>query len=247
MTSSLLPKIDVPTYELKLPSTGQEITVRPFLVKEEKLLLMAAESDDTEEIVRTTKQVINNCILTDNINVNNLPFFDVDYLFIALRAKSIGETIELQFTCNAITEEGKECGTVFDAEADITDVGVEYYGDFTKDKKISLDSTTFVKMRYPSYSVMKDIGDDQSLIDNKIDVLIHCIDQIIKDDKVYSNKDYTKEELKEFIEGLTEEKFRKLEKFIDNLPSFYVKIEKNCPKCNYKHNIKYKDFQSFFY
>jgi hypothetical protein len=245
--TSLLPKMDVPTYELKLPSTGQEITVRPFLVKEEKLLLMAAESDDTEEIVRTTKQVINNCILTDNINVNNLPFFDVDYLFIALRAKSIGETIELQFTCNAITEDGNECGTVFDAVADISNVGVEHSEDVTKDKNIILDSTTSVKMRYPTYSVMKDVDGEHTLIDNKIDVLIHCIDHIMKDDKVYSNKDHTKEELRDFIEGLTEDKFRKLEKFIDNLPSFYVAIEKECPKCNYTHNIKYKDFQSFFY
>jgi hypothetical protein len=238
--------MDVPTYELKLPSTGQEITVRPFLVKEEKLLLMAAESDDTEEIVRTTKQVINNCILTDNINVNTLPFFDVDYLFIALRAKSIGETIDLQFTCNAVLEDGSTCDTVFDAEADISNVGIDYDEDVTKEKNITLDSTTSVKMRYPTYSVMKDVDGEHALIDNKIDVLIHCIDHIMRDGNVYSNKDYTKEEMREFIESLTESNFRKLEKFIDNLPSFYVSIEKECPKCNYTHNLKYKDFQSFF-
>ena len=105
----MLPKIDVPTYTLKLPSSEQELTVRPFLVKEEKLLLMAVKSDDPQEIIRTTKQVINNCIISPEINVDTLPFFDIDYLFIALRAKSIGETIELNFICQNKVEDTK-CG-----------------------------------------------------------------------------------------------------------------------------------------
>ena len=105
----MLPKIDVPIYNVKLPSTGQELSVRPFLVKEEKMLLMAVKSDDAQEIIRTTKQVINNCIVSPEIDVDTLPFFDIDYLFIALRAKSVGESIDVNFICQSEVD-GDKCG-----------------------------------------------------------------------------------------------------------------------------------------
>jgi len=120
----MLPIIDVPTYTIRLPSNGQELTIRPFLVKEEKLLLMAVKSDDAQEIVRTTKQIINNCIISPQINVDTLPFFDIDYLFIALRAKSIGETIDVNFICQNIVNE-ERCGGKFAVGIDISKVEVE--------------------------------------------------------------------------------------------------------------------------
>lgn len=239
-----LPKVDVPTYELKIPSSGKEITVRPFLVKEEKLLLMAAASDDPEEVVRTTKQVINNCIIDEDVKIDTLPFFDIDYLFIALRAKSIGESIEMQFTCNAVTSEDVKCGHIFEADIDVSNVSVVVDPDIQK--VIQLDNLTTIKMKYPTYAVMKDISDERDLIDNKIYVMVNCIDQIIKGEQVFSSKDYTKEELKEFIESLTEQNFKKLEEFVDNFPYFYVGVSRVCPKCKFEHNLKYTDFQSFF-
>ena len=242
-----LPVVDVPIYELKLPSNGKEIKVRPFLVKEEKLLLIAAESNDTEEIIKTTKQVINNCLIDKDIDVDKLPFFDIDYLFIALRAKSIAETIEMKFTCNVVTPENKTCGFVFETDIDISkaevyDNDVPKLIEFTNDPK-----QTSVKMKYPSYSIMKALNEKDNALENKIKVIEACIDQIIQKEKVYSSKDYTPKDLQKFVEGLTEENYKKLEFFVDNFPYFVVNVEKKCPKCGFDHNIRYSDFTSFFY
>ena len=121
----MLPKIDLPTYDLKLPSNGKEVTFRPFLVKEEKLLLMAAKSNDANEIIKTTKQVINNCIIEpSDLNVDTLPFFDVDCLFIAMRAKSVGESIKVNFVCQNSVENAK-CGGKFEIAIDISNVFIK--------------------------------------------------------------------------------------------------------------------------
>jgi hypothetical protein len=239
-----LPVVDVPIYELKLPSNGKEIRVRPFLVKEEKLLLIAAESDDIEEIIKTTKQVINNCLIDKNIDVDKLPFFDVDYLFIALRAKSISESIEMRFTCNEINKEGEPCRHAFDTEIDISKAEI-----FKTDvpNTFDLDKGTSVKMKYPSYSIMKTLNENDNALENKIKVIAACIEHIVQRDKVYSSKDYTKVELQAFVEGLTEENYKKLELFVDNFPYFAVNVQKKCPKCGYLHDIRYTDFASFFY
>ena len=113
-----LPKIDLPVYELKLPSNNKQVKIRPFLVREEKLLLMAVESNDESEIINTTKQVINNCLIDSDVNIDALPFFDVDYMFVFLRAKSVGDNVEVQLTCNNETPEGI-CGNRFPAMVDI--------------------------------------------------------------------------------------------------------------------------------
>lgn len=239
-----LPRVDVPTYELKIPSNGKEITVRPFLVKEEKLLLIAAESDDEKEIVNTTKQVIKNCILTDGVDVDTLPFFDIDYLFIALRAKSIGETVEMRFTCNNVVEDGNKCGHMFYADIDIAKAEIDQIPGIEKD--IRLSEKMSLRMKYPSYQVLKLIGENENTIERKIKVMMSSIDYVVDGESVHSSKDYTKEELKEFIEGLTEQQFKKLELFVDNFPSFVVKLDMKCGKCEFNHHIEYKDFTSFF-
>lgn len=238
-----LPKIEYPLYNLKVPSTGQEITVRPFLVKEEKLLLMAIESNDEKEIISTTKQIINNCIVKGELDLDKTPFFDVDYLFIALRAKSIGEAIDVKFTCNNVANNAP-CGATFNAQIDISNVVVK------KDESIPLSiplagGITF-KMKYPNYETMKIILDDESAMDKKIRLIASCVELIQDKDKVITRKDMTDAELKEYIEGLTQAQYRLLEKFIDNLPTFYVKAEATCKKCQHKHDIEYKEFISFF-
>ena len=237
-----LPKIDVPIYELTLPSNGKPIKVRPFVVKEEKLLLQALASKDELQIVETTKQIVNNCILTEGISVEKLPFFDVDYLFIALRAKSVGESIEVNFTCNNRVENNR-CGFIFPADINISDIEVA-----NKDieKTVKLSEKITVKMKYPSYDVMKRLNDNDDQITKKVKVIAASIEMIVDGDKVHSPKDYSKEEFESFIESFTEEQFRKVSVFVDNFPSFKIVTRAKCPKCGFNHRIEYTDFTSFF-
>lgn len=239
----MLPKIDLPTYELTLPSTGKKVKVRPFLVKEEKLLLMALESDDDLEIVNTTKQIINNCIVSEKIDVNALPFFDIDYLFIALRAKSIGEKVDIKYTCKNVVN-GEACGASFDAEMDVSNVKV------IKDESIAdiidLKNNIKVKMKYPSYTTMKLIMDNDNILDKKIKLIANSIEYIQNKESIITTKDVTKEELEQFVGDLIQEQYKKLEHFIDNLPSFVVQSTATCKKCNFVHNLEYSDFTSFF-
>ena len=238
-----LPKIELPIYDLKIPSTQKEIKVRPFKVREEKLLLMAAESKDTNEVINVTKQVLNNCILTEGLNIDKLPFFDIDFLFIALRGLSIGDKIELQFTCNAIIDD-KKCGHVYEDELDLSKCRI--VKDETITGNIELGNGLSMKMKYPTYALMKQMEIDESVIDRKIKVIANCIDMIVKGDDVHTTKDLSRQELVDFIEELSEFQFKKLEEFIDNFPYFVVDIENTCPKCKTMHRKEYRDFSAFF-
>lgn len=237
-----LPKIDLPLYEVKLPSTGKIVKIRPFLVKEEKLLLMAIEAQDDIEIINTTKQVINNCLVDSDVNIETLPFFDVDYLFIALRAKSVGESIEIKFTCNNVVNDNF-CGKVFPAKIDISNC------DIVKDESIKplIDLGKIkIKMKYPNYTTMKMILDNDSIINKQINIIAGSIDQVIDGDTVHTTKDLTKEEIVDFVENLTKEQYSKLEYFINNFPSFEIKSTATCDKCGFEHQLRYSDFTSFF-
>lgn len=239
----MLPKIDLPIYTAKLPSNGKEVKFRPFLVREEKLLLMALESDDTDEILKTTQQVVNNCILNEDVDVEKLPFFDVDYLFIAMRAKSVGETISIRYTCqNWVGEE--MCGNIFESEIDIIKCKLKKDEDIKS--TIELGNSIIVKMKYPNYSMMKKSTDTPDIMEREIQVISGCIDQIVIDDNVYHAKEMSNEELVEFIEGLRQEQFSKLEHFIRNLPTFVVTAEATCTKCGHEHKLEYTDYLRFF-
>jgi len=240
----MLPKIDLPTFTIKVPSTNKEATFRPFVVKEEKLLLMASESNDSNEIIKTTKQVINNCLVSGDINVEKLAFFDVDYLFIALRSKSIGEVVDLKYKCNHVQEDGNQCRNIFDVKMNITNY--EVYG--TDESKLNIELTNGIKlkMKYPTYTAMKTVNSSDNPFDKKIDLLVNCIDIIYDKDKVLTSKDFTKEELRVFLESLTESQFKKLDEFINDLPFFRFVAEATCEKCGFNHKIKIQDFESFF-
>lgn len=241
----MLPTIDLPTYKLKLPSNGKEITIRPFLVREEKLLLMALESGDEREIIDTTKQIVNNCIVDGDVDVNKLPFFDVDYLFIALRAKSVGESVEIKFTCNAFSAaKGDRCGHVFPAKIDVANCSVIKRDDIPMD--IRLNDKVSVRMKYPSYTTMKMILNDDNVIEKKISIMVGSIEHIMDGENIMTPKDFTSEDLFDFIESLTQEQYRKLENFVDNLPSFIIQTEAVCEACGYQHYLEYKEFASFF-
>lgn len=239
----MLPKIDVPIYELTLPSSGKAVRVRPFLVKEEKLLLIAVESKDQNTIIQTTKQIISNCLIDEDVNVDKMPFFDVDYLFIALRAKSIGETVAVNFICN-IFKEGNKCGTMFPVDIDISKCEIKKNEDVSN--IIKLTDRVSMKMKYPSYEVMKRFNESEDALTKKIKIIVASIDQIIDGDKIMASKDFSREELEQYIEGFTEEQFKKMENYVDNFPSFVVKAEGKCPKCQFNHTLEYTDFTSFF-
>jgi hypothetical protein len=237
-----LPKIDFPIYELRIPSTDKPIKVRPFLVKEEKLLLMALASNDDQQIIDTTKQIINNCIL-DDTDISKLAFFDIDYLFIALRAKSVGEAVDVRFTCNYKADGENRCGFIFPVKLDIANVAVKNK-DVSKD--IKLTEKQMLRMKYPSYDIMKMLSSKEDNLSKKIKIIVACLDKIFDGDQAFSSKDYSKEELESYIENLTEVQFRKVDAFVSNLPYFLVVSQHECPKCNFKHRIEYTDFTSFF-
>jgi hypothetical protein len=234
--------IPYPIYELPIPSTGKTVRMRPFLVEDERLLLMALKGDD-KDIIETTKQVIKNCSIDGDVNIDKLPFFDIDYLFIALRAKSVGENIDIKFTCNNEVE-GETCGHVFSAQIDVENVRV--IKDDTLKNEITLPGNVKVKLKYPTYTQTKSILDDDSDIDKKIRLVIASIEMIIEGEKITTLKDITTQELTEFVLGLTQQHFKKFEAWVDGFPTFVVEAKATCDKCGHTHEWDYRNFTSFF-
>ena len=239
----MLPKIDLPMYELKLPSSGKTVTFRPFLVREEKLLLMAVKSNDLTEIINTTKQVINNCLINSDINLDTIPFFDIDCLFIALRAKSVGESITANFVCQN-TVDGDICGGRFPVKIDVSNVTVDKTPEIGSEIKFN-DNLIFY-MKYPNYSVVRLLNTDDDSLEKKIKIIAASVEKIFANEQYYTSKDLSPKELQDFIEGLTQEQFNKLADYIANFPTFFVKAEGVCPKCGKNHTVRYKDFMRFF-
>lgn len=238
-----LPKISVPTYDLTIPSSKEVIKVRPFSVKEEKLLLIALESENVDEIISTVKQVINNCIVRGEVNIDKLPFFDVDYIFIFLRAKSIGDTVEVKMTCKNVVNDGQTCGNKMETDMDISKCEIIRDNEISDD--IKLDKDKGIKMKYPSYNIMRVL--EKNEVDQKTNIIINSIEHIYDKKGIYPARDHTKEELKEFIEGLTEANYKKLEAWVANFPTFAVMLNKKCDKCGFQHNVRYTDFYDFFF
>jgi hypothetical protein len=249
--------VEVPNYELILPSSKEPITVRPFLVKEEKLLLHALKSEEISRIISTTEQIVSACVVEwpDGKDITKIPFFDVDYLFIALRAKSVGETLDVQFTCrNGIrheAEEGvddmeiyRECGATFNIPIDITNINLE--NEDNASKLIKLNDKFSVKLTCPSYRIMRAISDGEDDYESRVRLIASCVDRIYQGEKTLSRKEFSPMEVIAWVEGLTQEHFKKLEEFVDNFPSFYVEGEGDCPKCSFHHTVRYDDFESFF-
>ena len=238
-----LPKIELPVYDFTIPSNGKTIRVRPFTVKEEKLLLMAIESKTASDIIASVKQVINNCIQDDAIDVDKLPFFDIDYLFIFLRAKSVGESAAVTLTCNNELEDGSVCNHKFATEVDVANVELVRYEGVEDD--IKLGPASGVRMRYPNYGIMRKI-EELPEIDKKTHIIVSSIDYVYDKTGMHSYKDYTPDELKDFVEGLTEENYKKLEAYVDRFPTIRGRIKAECPKCGFNHDVRYTEFYDFF-
>ena len=234
-----LPKITTPTYELELPSTDEKVRFRPFLVKEEKILLIAMENDSQEEMLNAIKQIIMNCTF-DKINVEKLPLFDLEYIFLQLRAKSIGEISKFRILC----PDDKK--TYADVEIDLTKVTVEV--DDGHDNKIIIDDKKQlgIVLSYPSVALFK----TANLISNDVkavfDLIVQCVDHIFEGEKIYPAKDLQEEEITQFLDELPQKSFEKIRNFFETMPRIKHEIEIENPKTKVKSKIVLQGLQDFF-
>ena len=238
-----LPTIETPTYELKLPSSSKKVRYRPFLVKEEKILIIALESKNQSEITTAVTEVLKKCILTKGVDVDNLPTFDIEYLFLNIRAKSIGEDIKLTVTC---PDDRK------------TKVPVTIYVDeikVTKPKNhkrdIVLDDKLTLRMKYPSLSQFISSNFDtedeaEELVDKTFKVVADCIETIYNEEDAWDAKDYTPQERIEFVEQLNSKQYKAVEAFFETMPKLAHTVKVTNPNTNVESEIRIEGLQSFF-
>ena len=236
-----LPKIATPTYELDLPSTGKSIKYRPFLVKEEKVLVIALESEDTKQITNAIKAVLKNCVLTKGVKVETLPTFDIEYLFLNIRGKSVGEELEVNIVC---PDDGETNVPIF---INLDDIQVEKDDDHTN--QIKLDDDLMMEMKYPSLEqFIKNNFDFQegNQMDQSFELIATCIDKIYNEDEVWATADCTKKEVKEFLESMNSSQFKEIEKFFESMPKLKHTIEITNPKTKVKSEVVLEGLASFF-
>jgi hypothetical protein len=235
-----LPKISTPTYELELPSTGETIQYRPFLVKEEKVLVIALESEDTKQITTAIKTVIKNCILTKNIKVETLPTFDIEYLFLNIRGKSVGEEIDVNIICPDDEQ------TTTKVTLNLDDIKVQKIEEHSN--KIKVDKNIMMEMRYPSLEqFIKTNFDfsDTNAMDQSFELISSCIDKIYTEDEVWSTADVTKKELNEFLESMNSSQFKEIEKFFETMPKLKHTIKVVNPKTQVESEVVLEGLASF--
>lgn len=236
-----LPKIVTPTYELELPSTGQTIKYRPFLVKEEKVLVLAMETEDSKQITNAVKTVIKNCIETKGIKVESLATFDIEYLFLNIRAKSVGEEIDVNIIC---PDDGQ---TEVPIKVNVDDIKVQKNENHTN--KIKLDDSITMEMKYPALDQFIknnfDISSNNN-IDQSFELIASCIDKIYTEDEVWSSSDVTKKELVEFMDQMNTNQFKQIEEFFNTMPKLSHKIEVTNPSTNVTSEVVLEGLSSFF-
>ena len=234
-----LPKLTTPTYELEIPSTDEKIKYRPFLVKEEKILMMALESKQEKDITQAVKDIVKECTF-NKVNIDNMPMFDVEYIFLNIRSKSVGEVSKLKILC----PDDKK--TYADVELDLNEVNVQVGEDHTN--KIDLGNGTGMIMQYPSIDSFKDSGIRDINASNMLEVISTCILQIYEDEgkKVYNSKDQTQKELTDFIEQLNTKQFKDVQKFFDTMPKLKHEVTIKNPKTKVESKITLSGLNDFF-
>tara|TARA_R110001592_G_scaffold39772_2_gene130797 strand:+ start:220 stop:933 length:714 start_codon:yes stop_codon:yes gene_type:complete len=234
-----LPKLNTPTYELEVPSTDEKIKYRPFLVKEEKILMIAMESKDNAQIVNAVKDIVTSCTF-DKLNIATMPMFDVEYIFLNIRAKSVGEVSKLKVLC----PDDKK--TYVNTEVDLTEV--EVHVDDKHTNKIELTDSMGMIMTYPTIDSFTETGIQTINAENMIDVISSCVLQIYEEngEKVYQAKDQTKKELAEFIESMNTSQFRKMQLFFDTMPKLKHTIKVKNPKTKKSNDVTLTGLNDFF-
>lgn len=236
-----LPKISTPTYELELPSTGKKIKYRPFLVREEKILILALESEDEKQIANAVKNTLKDCIQTRGIKVENLPTFDIEYLFLNIRGKSVGEAVDLIITC---PDDGE---TTVPVKIYIDEIGVVKKEDHSPD--IDLDGNLTLRMKYPSLDQFVSSNfsfDEREDLDKSFEIIGSCIDVIFNADDAWSTSDVTKKELMTWMDGLNSAQFKKIEEFFTSMPKLSHTIKVTNPNTKVESEIVLDGLQSFF-
>ena len=238
-----LPMMSTPTYTMVVPSSNETVKFRPFLVKEEKALLIAQQSEDMVTMIETLKSVIKSCVI-ESINVDKLAIFDLEYMFMTIRGKSVGETVDLVFPCDEdhgeLNEKARSNVTV-----DLSTISVEKGEGHTN--KIDLFDNVGVVMKYPTVDILKKLqGLDEEDLDKVFDIMALSIDYIYQGDEIFYGSEQKPAELKQFIENLTSEQFVKVQKFFETMPKIRKQIEYTCPVCGKHHKKMLEGIQSFF-
>ena len=236
-----LPKIVAPTYELELPSTGETIEYRPFLVKEEKLLIIALESEDMKQITTGIKNVIKNCILTPGIKVQDLPTFDIEYLFLNIRGKSVGEQIEVNLICPDDEE------TEVNVKLNLDDIKVKKNDEHTD--QIKVDENIMLQMKYPSLDQFVKNNFDftkKNTMEKSFELIASCIGTIFTEEEAWSTSDCTKKEMLEFLESMNSSQFKSIEKFFETMPKLSHTITIRNPKTKVESEVLLEGLASFF-
>ena len=236
-----LPKIATPTYELELPSTGETIKYRPFLVKEEKLLVLALESEDTKQITTAIKAVLKSCIQTKGIKVENLPTFDIEYLFLHIRGKSVGEELEVNVICPDDEE------TQVKVKINLDSIEIEKNEDH--DNQIKLDDNLMMEMKYPSLDeFIKNNFDfkETNQMDQSFALIGSCIDKIYNEEEVWATADCTKKEVNDFLEQMNSSQFKEIEAFFETMPKLSHTIKIKNPKTKVESDVVLEGLASFF-
>ena len=236
-----LPKIATPTYELELPSTEETIKFRPFLVKEEKLLVLALESEDTKQITTAIKNVIKNCILTKGVKVETLPTFDIEYLFLNIRGKSVGEVLDVNIIC---PDDGE---TEVEVKIDLDEIKVKKNDEHKR--QIKLDDSIMMEMKYPSLEqFVKNNFDlnDKNAMDQSFELIASCVDKIYSEDEVWAAADCTKKEMTEFLEQMNSSQFKEIESFFETMPKLSHTIKVKNPNTKKENEIVLEGLASFF-
>ena len=236
-----LPKIATPTYELELPSTEQTVRYRPFLVKEEKLLVLALETEDTKQITNAIKSVLKSCVLTKSVKVETLPTFDIEYLFLNIRGKSVGEELEVKVICP--DDEKTEVPITIDLDE------VKVQKSEGHNKQLKLDDNLMMEMKYPSLEqFIKNNFDfnDANQMEQSFDLIGSCIDKIYSEDEGWATADCTKKEVKEFLESMNSSQFKDIEKFFETMPKLSHTIKVKNPKTKVESEVVLEGLASFF-
>ena len=236
-----LPKISTPTYELELPSTGQTVKYRPFLVKEEKVLVIALESEDNKQITNAIKAVLKSCIQTRGVKVEHLPTFDIEYLFLNIRGKSVGEELEVNVICPDDEE------TQVKTTINLDDIQIEKDENHTN--KIKLDENLMMEMKYPSLEqfIKNNFDfDEKNQMDQSFELIATCIDKIYNQDEVWATADCTKKEVNDFLESMNSSQFKEIETFFETMPKLSHTIKVTNPKTKVESDVVLEGLASFF-
>tara|TARA_Y100000310_G_scaffold309646_1_gene353974 strand:+ start:762 stop:1484 length:723 start_codon:yes stop_codon:yes gene_type:complete len=237
-----LPKLDVPTYEMNLTS-GDTITYRPFLVKEEKILFMALEGESTNEMGRAMKQIITNCV-TEDINIDDLPLFELENVLLKIRSKSVSEKAEVAYLCQE-THENEVCNNRIELNVDLNDVELEINEDHTNE--ILLTDNVGILMRYPKLDLMdREINLDNQNTDDIFRIIEGCVECVFDEENTYTMDDYSEDERTEFFESLTQEQFTSIRGFFDTIPKLRFRDVYECDKCGKESELVLEGLENFF-